>query len=426
MITLNSEQREAVDKMHEFLKGKNQMFMLEGSAGTGKTTCVQTLLRETPDKVFALSAPTNKATKVLREVSEREGITAECRTIYSLLGLRISKDSEFVQIEPLGDSAVMDYDVVVIDESSMVNAKLFDFVCDAVAASDVKIIFMCDPLQLPPVKEARSPTLEIRNKFVLSKVERHDNQILAFATGLRESILNGTMPTFKSDNDDKGGVFCVDWRRMQKHLEKAYTSDSYLSNQGNIKTIAWRNDTVAHYNAFVRKAIYGERADVEDFILNERVVATHPIPKIDDERDIRMVTDEEADVVALQTGPHPMFGDINCYWLTMESEFSEMWAYGFVVHADSRRAYDARLNQLAEQARKKALPWSSFWAYKHTFFHNIRPCHSITAHRSQGSTYETTFVDVEDIMANYNRAEALRCLYVAATRAQRVLVMKTR
>ena len=187
MITLNSEQREAVDKMHEFLKGKNQMFMLEGSAGTGKTTCVQTLLRETPDKVFALSAPTNKATKVLREVSEREGITAECRTIYSLLGLRISKDSEFVQIEPLGDSAVMDYDVVVIDESSMVNAKLFDFVCDAVAASDVKIIFMCDPLQLPPVKEARSPTLEIRNKFVLSKVERHDNQILAFATGCPSS-----------------------------------------------------------------------------------------------------------------------------------------------------------------------------------------------------------------------------------------------
>jgi len=263
-------------------------------------------------------------------------------------------------------------------------------------------------------------------KFVLSKVERHDNQILAFATGLRESILNGTMPTFKSDNDDKGGVFCVDWRRMQKQLEKAYTSDSYLSNQGNIKTIAWRNDTVAHYNAFVRKAIYGERADVEDFILNERVVATHPIPKIDDERDIRMVTDEEADVVALQTGPHPMFGDINCYWLTMESEFSELWAYGFVVHADSRRAYDARLNQLAEQARKKALPWSSFWGYKHTYFHDIRPCHAITAHRSQGSTYETTFVDVEDIMANYNRAEALRCLYVAATRAQRVLVMKTR
>ena len=97
-----------------------------------------------------------------------------------------------------------------------------------------------------------------------------------------------------------------------------------------------------------------------------------------------------------------------------------------MVHADSRRAYDARLNQLAEQARKKALPWSSFWGYKHTYFHDICPCHAITAHRSQGSTYESTFVDVEDIMANYNRAEALRCLYVAATRAQRVLVMKTR
>lgn len=426
MITLNSQQREAVDKMHEFLKGPAQMFMLEGSAGTGKTTCVQTLLREAAEKAFVLSAPTNKATKVLREMSEKEGVSAICRTIYSLLGLRVTKDSEFVQVEPVGDSDVMNFDVVIVDEASMVNSRLFEFMADAAAASTVKFIFMGDPLQLPPVGEASSPTFSVKLKFTLTKVERHDNQILTFATSLRECILRGVPPVFKSDSDDKGGVFCVDWRRMQKQIEKAYTSDSYLSRQGSIKTIAWRNATVANYNAIVRKALYGERADVEDFILNERVVATHAVAQLDDEMDIRMVTDEEADVVALQTGPHPMFPDIHCYWLTLESEFSDLWAHGFVVHATSRKTYDNLLNRLAEQARKREVPWSSFWGLKNVYLHDIRPCHAITAHRSQGSTYESTFVDVEDIMANRDRSEALRCLYVAATRAQRVLVMKTR
>ena len=81
---------------------------------------------------------------------------------------------------------------------------------------------------------------------------------------------------------------------------------------------------------------------------------------------------------------------------------------------------------MSKQAKQKKISWGGFWALKNEFMHDVRPCHAITAHRSQGSTYRSVFVDVEDILSNYNTTEALRCLYVACTRASDILVLKTR
>lgn len=426
MITLNSQQRDAVDRMHEFLRGEEKMFLLEGSAGTGKSTCVQTLIRECPKTEFALTAPTNKATRVLRDISAREKVEGvECRTIYSLLGLRISKDSEFVQVEPLGDCDAESFDVVVVDEASMVSEKLFGFIAKASESCRAKFIFMGDPLQLPPVGESSSPAIKVSLKAELTKVERHDNQILNMAVRLRDAIVSGSKMVYTSDNDENGGVYCVDSRVMRKHLVRAYTSENYTLRPGSIKTIAWRNVTVGGYNDIIRHALYGDRAS-EPFVEDERVVAAHPIVHFENESEVLMVTDEEANVIRVRVVDHPSYPEIKVYALELETEFENCWAQAFIVHPDSVATHSKKLAELAERARQKKIPWTSFWDFKNRFFHDVRPCHAITAHRSQGSTYESAFVDVEDIMANRDKAEAMRCLYVAATRASRVLVLKTR
>lgn len=428
MITLNSDQRQAVDKALQFLDDPSEnMFLIEGSAGTGKTTCIQTVIKERTDLEFVLSAPTNKATKVLREMSQREGVgEIECRTIYSLLGLRVQKDSEFIRVEPLAESDVTKYDVVVVDEGSMVNKSLSGFMYDAVLNCGTKFIVMLDPLQLPPVGEDNSELCSIPNKVVLSKVMRHDNQILTFANSLRECVLNGKSPNIVSDHDEGGGVYTVDSRRMRAQLEKAYSADSYLNNPASCKTIAWRNAAVNSYNNTIRNAIYGKEAASEMFVLDERVVATHPVPNLLDPNNFDMVTDEEGTIVELDIIDHPVFPDFKVYHLKVETEFNNIWADCFVVHPSSLKAYNARLNELSEAARARQIPWASFWKFKNEYFHDIRPCHAITAHRSQGSTYRAAFVDVSDILANYNQSEAMRCLYVAATRASNILVLKVR
>lgn len=427
MITLNEDQRKAVDNMMAFCSDPSKsLYLLQGSAGTGKTTCVQTVLREMDHLEFVLTAPTNKATKVLREMSQKEGLEGvDCRTIYSLLGLRVQKDSEFVRVEPLADSDVNKYNIVVIDEGSMLNEELTGFVREAALLADAKFIIMGDPLQLPPVGEDKSEVFSLPDKSNLTKVERHDNQILTFANSLRDCILKGELPTFRSDNDENGGVYTVDHRRMVNHMRKAYTSEAYLFNPSTCKTIAWRNAAVANYNEIIRDAIYGEAAN-EMFVLDERVVATHPIPTLSQQDSFDMVTDEEGTVVEMEIIQHPMFEQFKVYYLKVETEFNQTWANCFVIHPDSRKEYEQHLGDLAGKAKRRQLPWSSFWKVKNEFFHDIRPCHSITAHRSQGSTYRSVFVDVEDILSNRNTMEALRCLYVASTRASDILVLKTR
>lgn len=429
MITLNKDQREAVDKMHDFLKSDDQkLFMLEGMAGTGKTTCVMTLVNERSDLSFALTAPTNKATKVLRETGVREGtVGVDCLTIYSLLGLRVDKSSEVVRVLPLGESEAAKYDVIVVDESSMINEDLFGHINSAAKGLRTKIIFMGDPLQLPPVGEEHSLAFAVTLKASLMKVERHDNQILALAMDLRDAILEGRRPIFKSDHDENGGVFCVDGRKMVKQLERGYTSERYKDDSSSIKTIAWRNAVVNGYNETIREMLYKEESK-NMFVKDERVVAAHPIPDMLDPINFLMTTDEEANVMNVKVDEHPMptFKGIQIYDLDLETEFGSSWARGLVVHPDSSRAYSVLLDRLAKEAKEKRIPWSSFWEAKNTYLHDIRPCHAVTAHRSQGSSYDAVCVDVGDILLNRNRTEALKCLYVACTRARRILVLKTR
>lgn len=427
-MELNSDQIEAVQKMQAFLDSDERMFLLEGQAGTGKTTCINWLLSITGVNAV-LTAPTNKATKVLKDTNRIHGSgSVECKTIYSLLGLRVAKDSEFVRVEPVGESDAMLYELVVVDEGSMVNDALFGFADDA-SWEGVKFLFMGDPLQLPPVSEDSSKAMQLLGKATLTKVERHDNQILTLATHLRKCMQEGEKLAFKTDHNGEGeGVYCVNYKKFLRLLQKAATSETYLNNPKELRCIAWRNSQVGDYNAVIRRDVYGEQADTSKFLVDERVIAAHPIIDIlGGDSDLLMTTDEEATVQSVEIIQHPKFEDLKCYHLRLEPDFQSADAVdAFVIHEDSEKAYGKMLGNLSESARNKSGSWGSFWAAKNELFMDIRPCHAITAHRSQGSTYQTVFVDVEDIMSNRNKEEALRCLYVACTRASKTLVLLTR
>lgn len=68
-MQLNSGQKISFDKIIEFISSKNNnMFLLEGFAGTGKTFLMESviahILKNNKHKKIVLSAPTNKAVKV--------------------------------------------------------------------------------------------------------------------------------------------------------------------------------------------------------------------------------------------------------------------------------------------------------------------------------------------------------------------------
>ena len=418
-VPLNEEQRYAVGRMHSFINSNESFFVLNGPAGTGKTSCVTALIAETSVNV-ALTAPTNKATKVLRDLGNKfpEG-KAETATIYSILGLRLDKSGEEVRVAGTGSNRAGRYAVIVVDEGFMVSRKLMRYIREAALEFDSKFIFMGDPYQLPPVKESMSEVSLLPNPVFLTKVMRHDNQILSLATAIRTSIANSTpLPAIVSNYDDSGGVRRVNSKAFLRMALERFSTQEYLDDPWSTKIVAYRNDTVKWYNSCVRRVLYGREADEVPFTVGERVVVCQPIIcELGDE--IMMTTDDEAEVLGIKEEFHPIFRGLLVHRLTLLPDDSPELVTAYVLHESSTSAYEKLKATLAENANKSNR-WGDYWRLIESI-HDVRPAHAITAHRAQGSTFLTSMVDADDILSNRNKNEAVRCLYVAVTRASKLV-----
>lgn len=416
-IELNEEQQASVTALLSFLTNVDdpeRYYVLSGSAGTGKTF----LLKEVYAKFknshgkLAFTAPTNKAAKELRKV------TGDACTIYSLLGLRITTNGEVKELA-VGKTDHIDlseFDGVVIDEAGMISMNLMQIICEAAVRYNLKIIFSGDRFQLPPIKERYSQVWNIENGSNLSRVMRHDNQILKLVTRIRDAMQHPVMNIdIKNDNDGSTGVFKVAKADFRKTIYNAALKGVFAD--GNkAKVIAWRNVKVGEYNQLIRSAIFG--AGASSYEVGERIIAAAPCLQGDD---TILSTDEEAIVESAIETVHPVeprFKAIELKCMTERNKTIRL----VVLHPDSQQDFDNACQTLAHEAKKNPKRWRAFWQLKE-LFHDIKYAYAITAHRSQGSTYETVYVDYQDILMNRERLEAFQCLYVACSRPTTTLIL---
>lgn len=186
-ITLTKQQSTAMELMLDFATGEaeERMFLLEGFAGTGKSSTwwnfYERLIEDGTRYFVAVSAPTNKAVSVLAKMAPRHlRDKVEFATIHSLLGLTAEIDAEGHEtFKPSNKrdkrASFAAFDIVLIDEASMINAELWGLLQEAMARyTDVKIIFMGDAAQLPPVNEEISPVFsQVSNRYCLTQIVRY-------------------------------------------------------------------------------------------------------------------------------------------------------------------------------------------------------------------------------------------------------------
>jgi exodeoxyribonuclease-5 len=417
---LTLEQGTALELMLKFLQNPDQQFfLLSGYAGTGKTFCIQHLVPLVRGRLI-FTAPTNKATKVLRDTITNDAYKPECRTIYSLLGLRLEANGEVKELaEPEDPLDLTQYRAVIVDEASMVNSNLFNFITRVAGAQKVKFIFMGDPAQLPPVGESKSPIWVSANAVAeLHHVMRHDNQILALATAIRK-IVDHPAPKLKieSSNADGEGV----WRLAEGEFEARImeSADRGRFSQPNIaKAIAWRNATVDTLNRRIRERIFDNSAS-SPWLVDDRVLLMEPAKDLSGE--IAGTTDDEGRVTRVEPDWHPEWREFKIWRINVTTDDNRPIILR-VLHEDCLRMHTEKVEQLAQAARLDRRKWGTFWEFKEAF-HKLRHGYAITAHRAQGSTYEAAFVDWKDILLNRNRSEAYRCLYVACTRPKKELYL---
>jgi exodeoxyribonuclease-5 len=417
----NAEQAAAITSIMAWLQDPfaGSFFVLKGFAGTGKTFSVKHLLRDFKGRTV-FTAPTNKATKVLRESLSAPGFSPECCTIYSLLKLRLEASGEVkvLKVNPEKTVDLSSCRLVIVDEASMLNKPVLECIKAAAAKYKTKFLFMGDAAQLPPVKELISPVWAMDcGKATLDTVMRHDNQILTTVTRIRK-VVDHPAPTVKLLSDFEGGIGV--WKLERPEFLRQIDNVAKIglfSDQDMVKVIAWRNVTVDSYNLRIRNIIFNNPTQL--WLPTDRAIFTEPAN--DDNDEVMATTDDEGEVQSVTLEEHPLYSEFTVFRIVVQLDTGKT-VIARVLHPTCRALYDEKAARLADMARANSRLWKEFWTFKEAF-HSLRHAYSITAHRAQGSTYESVFVDVQDILLNRNRQEAFRCLYVACSRPKFKLIM---
>jgi helicase, recD/traA family len=140
-IKLSSKQKEAIQAVNS-----NNVVIITGGPGTGKTTIIKNVIEiyKTHGKKVVLCAPTGRAAKRMTEMTGEEA-----KTLHRLLEIgKIEKENEFTIMNY--EVAPIDADVIIVDEASMVDIYLMNYLLSGIYQG-TKLILVGDTDQLPSV-----------------------------------------------------------------------------------------------------------------------------------------------------------------------------------------------------------------------------------------------------------------------------------
>lgn len=437
-LKLNAEQQQAIASMKEFINSGEKFFLLQGYAGTGKTTTIQSLikdLRRSNRRLWvAFTAPTNKAVKVLRCMAAEWHLhNIDFMTVHQILGLKLKHDGMGGEkLSADGRAFISSYELVVVDEASMISQQLWSLLTGSIEKyPKVKIIFMGDPAQLPPVNEEISQVFDIPNQAVLAQVMRqgNGNPVGNLVNEIRERIDNQKMRLrLLSHYPDKSqGVWVLPTDTWMGCLIRGFQSEESQANPDHIRALAWTNKKVSWLNTEIRKGIYGP--DAAPFMVGERLIAKS---SVFNGEEIIMPTSTECLVTDATL---TYLNGYRCWELEVTDDVGEEHRI-YVIHDESRSLYEhdlQNINGLAREAveeysllmedlPKKSATWDDYFELK-CLFAPMDYAYALTVHKSQGSTFENVMVDSPDIMRNPKDRERHQCLYVACSRAAKRLLI---
>lgn len=441
---LTEDQKEVVKNLFKFVESNERFFCLTGYAGVGKTTTITDFLRGLNQKDSSIkvcaTAPTHKALNVLETMFKEHGV--EFATIHSLLGLRptITSDGReiFVKDKRTKSTKIQDFDLIILDEASMLDDLLFAYILEAVekSYSGLKVIFAGDKMQIPPINHNFSiPMIEQKRKDYeidhneLNKVLRQakGNPIINFATQVRKGKIE-----IKSDFDKNTGmgVYKFPMERSLKIFKKFFISKQYEDNPDFCRVLCWTNAMVDFCNKWIREFKYGATAPA--FVEGERIIANAPIFDKMEEDNIIFKNNEELEVFEIDSDDFydVVFGKrIRLYNLKLKSFYDGRTKNVEIVHEDSKADFQRILDKMVKTAEKlkKGTPasrdaWVQYYKLKRSYA-DVKYAYAVTSHKSQGSTYDNTIIMVDDILKNRKKLEMVRILYTACTRAKNKLIL---
>lgn len=235
IVNISHEQQLAIELGLDLT---NRIVGVTGEAGTGKTFVLGEIGAGLKDRGYevALTAPTGRAAARIQESS---GIRAS--TIHRLLRWTapMEDDEDDVGMPAHSKTNPMPWDVILVDESSMMSEELYRAVIDAMKPGAC-IRFFGDMNQLPPV-EGESPFLKLLKRFpsvILEQNFRSDSGIVKAARQVIKGIVPSPNAEFQLLNIGNGFTLTT----LDGYLDDTFTT---MESQVIIPTKVGKYGTVA-------------------------------------------------------------------------------------------------------------------------------------------------------------------------------------
>lgn len=423
MIILNKGQQSAKDRITalvmEGYRAKDKFITLIGPAGTGKTTTLVEIIKALPRGVtIGLTAPTHKAAKVIRKMAFKAGIDrhVDVRTIHSALGLVMKPvdGDEVLYRDPHADERI--YDVLVIDECSMLDDDLIGYILES---DSVTIIFVGDSKQISPVNslpgEISKTFTEVEQVCELTEVMRQGDgsPIIDLATELRlcQDNIHENFPMIQTNLlPDGSGINVLPKMHWFQEVIEIFKTDKFKADPDHCRCIAYTNDMVDDINDKVRKVLHG--VDVKEYILGEVIVAQNAgqFHKNAEECEIKEI-EELVDPIHM----------LPYYYVTLSSMDDGSIYRVNILKKESQVEYERKLSRFADLAKRldkanSRKHWRDFWDLKKSF-DRFKHVYAMTANKSQGSTFEHTFIWTPDFLRFGANMEIKQLVYTGTTRS---------
>ena len=368
---------------------------------------------------FVAAAPTNKAAKNLKQVAMSIGISIDVKTVAQLLGQQpeINEETGLEEFTSTGEPKFDDYEVVIVDEFSMINRSNFEEIVSAVSSTiNTKVVFVGDAAQLPPVKE-NSPIVAVSEHIdsmaTLTEIVRYEGEIAVVAEKIRSlDRYNRTIYPFKSSNDET--IVCQHRRQWLETVTQYFESDDYKTNPDYVRLLVWRNKTALAANKFVRSRLWGKDAPL--YVPGDRLIAKKPLfrprpgKKGKNKWGVLINNSEECSVI----------GTASIKQLIFDREEYQYWSVP--VKTDS--GFEVSLSILTEASEQLKSEKVKYYVEKKQWnryfdlsrmFDDVTYAYGLTVHKAQGSSIDYVFLDTEDMRSC---PDLQKMLYTALTRAK--------
>ncbi len=428
----------------EFLTNSitDEIFVLKGYAGTGKTTVIATIVNNLAEigKKYVLLAPTGRAAKVIANYSEKPAFTIHKKIYFPK---KNAGGGLSFTLQPNKHKNT----IFIVDEASMISdtnseSKLYengslldDLISYVYSGSNCKMILLGDTAQLPPVNLDLSPALDEQTLGIhydkqikhieLDEVMRQEENsgILYNATELRELLKDDFFEEFRFQlKGFKDIVRLTDGYDIEDAINSAYSNYSIEDTAFIVRS----NKRANQYNQQIRQRILSKESELStgDFLMVVKnnyfwlketdeagFIANGDIVEVLEIFGIQELYTFKFAKVKLRMVDYPKQIPFETVLLldTITSESPSL------TYDESNRLYQEVMKDYEGQTK-----YNMFKKVKENEFFNalqVKFSYAITCHKSQGGQWNTVFIEQPYLPDGISR-DYIRWLYTAITRAK--------